>query len=95
MLFRSQLEKFGQKLGLAFQIADDLLDLRGEQARIGKKTGKDESRGKLTYPGLLGVEPSLALAGELVRLAQQELVDWGPRAAGLRQLARFFVERSH
>lgn len=89
------LENFGKKLGLAFQIADDLLDLRGEQAKIGKKTGKDESRGKLTYPGLLGVEPSVILAGELIEAAQRELSGLGDRAAGLQQLARFFVDRTH
>jgi len=89
------LENFGKKLGLAFQIADDLLDLRGEQAKIGKKTGKDESRGKLTYPGLLGVEPSVILAGELIEAAQRELAGLGDRAAGLQQLARFFVDRTH
>lgn len=91
----NRLENFGKKLGLAFQIADDLLDLRGEQAKIGKKTGKDESRGKLTYPGLLGVEPSVVLAGELVEAAQRELAGLGDRAAGLLQLARFFVDRTH
>jgi len=90
-----RLENFGEKLGLAFQIADDLLDLRGEQAKIGKKTGKDESRGKLTYPGLLGVEQSVSLAGELVAAAQSELAALGDRAAGLRQLASFFVDRTH
>ncbi|MFM7565067.1 MAG: polyprenyl synthetase family protein [Planctomycetota bacterium] len=90
-----RLENFGEKLGLAFQIADDLLDLRGEQAKIGKKTGKDESRGKLTYPGLLGVEQSVFLAGELVAAAQSELAALGDRAAGLRQLASFFVDRTH
>ena len=90
-----RLENFGKKLGLAFQIADDLLDLRGEQAKIGKKTGKDESRGKLTYPGLLGVEPSVDLAGELVTAAKRELAGLGDRAAGLQQLASFFVDRTH
>jgi geranylgeranyl diphosphate synthase type II len=90
-----RLENFGEKLGLAFQIADDLLDLRGEQSKIGKKTGKDESRGKLTYPGLLGVEPSVAFAGELVAAAQSELAGLGDRASGLRQLASFFVDRTH
>ena len=90
-----RLENFGEKLGLAFQIADDLLDLRGEQTKIGKKTGKDESRGKLTYPGLLGVEPSVSLAGELVGAAQRELEELGDRASGLQQLARFFVDRTH
>jgi geranylgeranyl diphosphate synthase type II len=91
----SALENYGKKLGLAFQIADDLLDLRGEQARIGKKTGKDEVRGKLTYPGILGVERSVALAGQLVEEARRELSGLGQRAAGLQQLAKFFVERTY
>ena len=89
------LENFGKKLGLAFQIADDLLDLQGEQAKIGKKTGKDVARGKLTYPAVLGVEASIRLAGQLVDAAGRELDVLGPRAEGLRRLARFFVERTH
>jgi geranylgeranyl diphosphate synthase type II len=90
-----RLENYGKKLGLAFQIADDLLDLKGEQAKIGKRTGKDQERGKLTYPGLIGVEASLALADELVAEARGELAGLGDRANGLLELARFSVERTH
>lgn len=91
----ARLENYGKKLGLAFQIADDLLDLKGEQAKIGKKTGKDEARGKLTYPGLLGVDRSMALAGELIAEARNELTGLGARASGLQQLARFFIDRTY
>ncbi len=90
-----RLENYGKKLGLAFQIADDLLDLKGEQAKIGKKTGKDQLRGKLTYPGLIGVEASSALADELIAAACGELDGLGDRAAGLLELAKFSVERTH
>lgn len=90
-----RLENYGKKLGLAFQIADDLLDLKGEQAKIGKKTGKDEARDKLTYPGLLGVDRSVALAGELIAEARNELTSLGARATGLQELARFFIERTY
>lgn len=91
----ARLENYGKKLGLAFQIADDLLDLRGEQAKIGKKTGKDEARGKLTYPGVLGVDRSVALAGQLVEQARCELAGLGIRAVGLQKLATFFIERTY
>ena len=52
------LEEYGISVGLAFQIADDLLDCTGDEAKMGKAAGKDEQRGKATYPGLLGIEES-------------------------------------
>ena len=58
---------YGRKLGLAFQIADDLLDVAGDEAAMGKRVGKDSERGKLTFPGLLGVEESRRRAQRLDR----------------------------
>ena len=52
------LDTYGSKLGLAFQIVDDLLDLRGDEAAMGKRLGKDSARGKLTFPAVLGLEES-------------------------------------
>jgi geranylgeranyl diphosphate synthase type II len=55
---QAALERYGRKIGLAFQIADDLLDVEGDEAAMGKRVGKDSEHGKLTFPGLLGVEES-------------------------------------
>lgn len=84
---------YGASIGLAFQIADDLLDVEGDPERMGKGTQKDESAGKLTYPGLLGVEESRRRANELVQRAMEHLRPLGPSASLLRQLAGYIVER--
>jgi geranylgeranyl diphosphate synthase type II len=88
------LESFGQNLGLAFQIVDDLLDCRGDWTKMGKLTNKDDGRGKLTYPNLLGVEASESRASQLVDQAIAALVDFGPPAEPLRSLAKFVLERT-
>jgi len=63
------LTRYGEGIGLAFQIADDILNVEGKAALLGKKTGSDSSRGKATYPSLLGIEESKRRARELVELA--------------------------
>ncbi len=88
------LEQFGKKLGLAFQISDDLLDLRGEQDKMGKRVGKDHSQGKMTYPAALGVEQSEALANRLVTEAVDSLSAYDARANTLIELAKFIVSRT-
>ncbi|MEI6539077.1 MAG: polyprenyl synthetase family protein, partial [Planctomycetota bacterium] len=92
---RNRLQHFGHCIGLAFQIADDLLDVTGDQTRLGKKPGRDADLGKLTYPGLLGIECSRAKAEQLVREACDEIAIFGDRSRWLRELARFIVERDH
>jgi geranylgeranyl diphosphate synthase type II len=92
---RRRLVEFGQSLGLAFQIVDDLLDVAGRQDEVGKRTGKDRSHGKATYPSLLGVEASRAKAGELVQQARTALDGFGAEADALRELAEFVGRRSH
>jgi len=87
------LDQFGRRLGLAFQITDDLLDVRGSEATLGKRVGKDAGQGKLTFPGLLGVEESVARAEQLVREAVDLLGVLGEGAAPLRALARYVLER--
>jgi geranylgeranyl diphosphate synthase, type II len=88
------LERYGDNIGLAFQVVDDLLDVRSNQEIMGKRTGKDASRGKLTFPGLIGLERSEQYAAHLVKEACESLVSLGTRAAGLEALARYVLERN-
>jgi len=92
---RSQLRKYGHCIGLAFQIADDLLDVTGEQTKLGKKPGRDVDLGKLTYPGLLGINESRQKAEQLVQEACRAVEVFGDRSVWLKDLARFIVERDH
>lgn len=89
------LDTYGQKLGLAFQIVDDLLDHQGDAQALGKRTGKDSSRGKLTFPGLMGVEESNRRAALLVDEAIAAVSVFGERAKILNWLARYVLERTH
>ncbi len=91
---RQALDVYAQRLGLAFQIVDDLLDRRGDAAALGKHTGKDAAQGKLTFPGLLGEEASARRARQLIEEACAALTPLEPRADELRALARFVVERT-
>jgi geranylgeranyl diphosphate synthase type II len=88
------LQEYGQRLGLAFQITDDLLDVRSDQATTGKRVAKDADRGKLTFPGLLGVQQSGRRAERLITEACDALVPLGARADGLEALARYVLERN-
>jgi geranylgeranyl diphosphate synthase type II len=88
------LDGYGERLGLAFQIVDDLLDVAGDTATLGKRTQKDSDRGKLTFPGLLGVEESRRRAAELADEACAALIPLGSAAEPLVALVRFVVERN-
>jgi len=88
------LEEYGRRLGLAFQITDDLLDVRSNETTTGKRVGKDADRGKLTFPGLLGVEQSGRRAEQLIAEACEVLRPLGARADGLEALARYVLERN-
>jgi geranylgeranyl diphosphate synthase type II len=90
----SVLDRYGQRLGLAFQIVDDLLDFEGDESALGKRTGKDSDRGKQTFPALLGVAESRRRAGDLVASAIDAIQPFGPAAAGLESLARYVLERN-
>ena len=83
----------GLDLGLAFQIADDLLDLTADAATLGKTPGKDVAQGKSTLPAILGVEPSRRRAEELLRRSLEALAPLGARAAALRALSVFILAR--
>jgi geranylgeranyl diphosphate synthase type II len=86
---------YGRRLGLAFQITDDLLDVQGDEHTVGKRVRKDARAGRATFPGLLGAEASLDRARQLVAEACAALAPLGPRADGLRALARYVLERNH
>jgi geranylgeranyl pyrophosphate synthase len=83
----------GMKLGLAFQIADDLLDLTADTATLGKRTGKDTEAGKSTLPALLGVDEARRRAQSLLGEVLDALAPLGPPAEALRALARFVLFR--
>ena len=87
------LHRFGRSLGLAFQVVDDLLDFSGSEEQLGKRTGKDIDRGKLTYPALLGVEASRRRAAELVEEACSAASIFAERSHALVTLAKFVLER--
>jgi farnesyl diphosphate synthase len=87
------LARYGEAIGRAFQIADDLLDVEGDAATVGKSTGKDAAAGKATFVGVLGVEGARAWLEDLVAEAQAALAGFGSRAAMLAATARFIAER--
>ena len=87
------LHAVGQKLGLAFQIADDLLDLTSDAATLGKAAGKDVAAGKATLPALLGIDEARRRAEGACAEALEVLIALGPPAEALRALARFVVAR--
>jgi geranylgeranyl diphosphate synthase type II len=88
-----RLRSFGQQIGLAFQIVDDVLDLTQTSEQLGKTAGKDTAAEKTTYPALFGIEESLKRADELVAHAFAQLEPFGERAGTLKELARYLVER--
>jgi geranylgeranyl pyrophosphate synthase len=90
----SALTSYGQHLGLAFQIADDLLDVTASAEATGKATRKDAAAGKNTYPALLGTEGARVAAREESEAAIAAIAPFGEGAEGLRLLARLTVERS-
>lgn len=90
---RHALHAYAHDLGLAFQIADDLLDVTSSSQQTGKDTGKDQAAGKATFVSLLGVERARDQAHRLAEQAIQHLDSFGPAAEKLRAVARFVVER--
>ncbi len=91
----TSLAQYGDNVGLAFQIADDLLDIVGEQEKMGKGVRKDASLGKLTYPFLLGMQESRKRARLLIDEACRSLAVFGEASQRLEALAHFVLERDH
>jgi geranylgeranyl diphosphate synthase type II len=89
-----KLRQFGRAVGVAFQIADDVLDVTQPSEQLGKTAGKDVASEKVTYPALFGIEESLRKANDLVDSGCAALDSFGPRAETLKALARFLIERN-
>jgi geranylgeranyl diphosphate synthase type II len=89
-----RLRRFGHALGLAFQIADDILDVTSTSAEAGKPTGRDAERNKISYPSRYGLEAARHMARAAAERAVLEVEPWQPRASLLAALARRSVERS-
>ncbi len=87
------LASYGRHIGLAFQIADDILNVEGDQKLMGKGTGSDTKRGKVTYPALVGMDASRKKAGELIEDALSAIKDFDHRAEPLRMIAAYIIER--
>lgn len=90
---RKPLQGYAQALGLAFQIADDILDVKGDPAKAGKRLGKDEAAGKATFVSLLGLQGAEARAADLIAQAEACLSPYGDKAATLIAAARFVIAR--
>ena len=92
---RQRLDEFADALGLAFQIRDDLLDIEGDSATLGKTAGKDAAQAKATFPALLGVDGSRARLQSLSSTMRDALAPFGARTSALAMLGRQVVERTH
>ncbi len=90
----ASLSDYGRQIGLAFQIADDILNVEGDRALLGKGTGSDAARGKVTFPALLGIEASRARAEALIIEALAALASFDDRAEPLRAIARYILVRN-
>lgn len=92
---RAAVRRYGEHLGLAFQIADDLLDAEGDAATVGKATGKDHAAGKATLVSLIGIEAARGELAAAIDGAERELLPFGGNAATLIEAARFTADRAH
>lgn len=86
--------RYGQQIGIAFQIADDLLNIEGEKGLMGKDTGSDKEKGKITYPSVFGTDESKIMQKELIEHAIDSIKGFDTRADPLRDLARYIIERN-
>lgn len=90
----SALAKYAELAGLAFQVADDILDVTGSTDILGKDAGSDEARKKATYPSIIGLKEARLRAAELLDMAIDSLKDFDDKADPLREIARYIVDRN-
>jgi geranylgeranyl diphosphate synthase, type II len=88
-----RIEKFGQLIGLAFQISDDILDVEGSTEKLGKRTGSDASNNKSTFVSYYGIEKSKEMAKELIKEAQNIIDLYGNKGLLLKELSNYIIER--
>lgn len=89
-----KLRTFGRRIGVAFQVMDDILNVKGDSHLMGKAVGSDAKRGKITYPGLMGLSKSEAYAADLVETGLQAISGFDEKAEPLRAIARYIIERN-
>jgi geranylgeranyl diphosphate synthase type II len=89
----SALTRFAENIGLAFQVVDDILDITGDEKKLGKKTGADKEKKKATYPALHGLAKARETADKLYEQALADLAPFGDSAQTLRSLARLLIQR--
>lgn len=87
------LQEYGNAIGLAFQIVDDILNVESTTEQLGKAAGSDAKRRKATYPAIFGIDKAKEMAGEAVAKAIQAITDFGAEAEPLCALARYIIER--
>jgi len=85
---------YGKNMGLAFQIVDDVLDVKGDAEVLGKPVGSDEEKNKMTYPALYGLDESMRMASELMDKAIAALEPFGGNGEPMREIARYIVSRN-
>ena len=86
---------YGERIGLAFQIVDDILDVKGDEKELGKPVGSDEGKNKMTYPALYGIESSMQRAEALIKEALDSISALGEDADPLRGIADYIIRRTH
>lgn len=90
----SDITSYARKIGIAFQISDDILDVTGDSSLMGKTLGKDTAQNKLTFVSLYGLDKARLIAADLIDQAKQELASFGDKASPLKQLADFIISRN-
>lgn len=91
----SRMEKFGDLIGLAFQISDDILDVEGSTEKLGKKVGSDASNNKSTFVSCYGIDKSKELAKSTVEAAQKIIDIYGNKGLLLKELSKYIIERDN
>ncbi|KJU87301.1 geranylgeranyl pyrophosphate synthase [Candidatus Magnetobacterium bavaricum] len=89
------LKRYGEGIGLAFQVVDDILDVTGTTEELGKTQGADDSRGKMTYPALYGIERSKSIAEDLITTALDAIRPMGEKALWLKEIANYLTRRTN